>query len=197
MSDGSHSFSTSVSLIRRARALDDGAWTVLLQLYGPLVYGWARRMGLQNQDAADVVQNVFVSVWRGLRAFTLDRPDASFRGWLRTITRNAVLEQNRRDKTRIVASDHLAQWTESSAAALPEDSPSNSELMDSTRELAHRALELVRKSVDASTWDAFWQTTIDETPVADVAAALRLSPAAVRQAKYRVLCRLRDLLADR
>jgi RNA polymerase sigma-70 factor, ECF subfamily len=197
MTDSSRSDSTSVSLIRRARALEPAAWNVLLELYGPLVYGWVRRMGLQSQDAADVMQNVFISVWKGLNGFTIDRPDRSFRGWLRTITRHAVLEWNRRDRTQLVSVEGLEDWAQKNAEVLSVDPLADSDLEESASELTHRALQVVRQSVDESTWQAFWQTTMNDLPVADVASALGLSPAAVRQAKYRVLCRLRELLADR
>lgn len=186
---------TSLTLIRRARAMEPGAWDVLTRLYGPLIYSWARKTGLQSDDAADVLQNVFVSIWRGLPTFVVDRPDCSFRGWLRVITSNAVREWGRRRPTMIVADAHLEHL------AMPADSsadfgagPSDDELFS---ELTHHALQIVRQTVDARTWDAFWKSTMDEQSVPEVAALLGLSPAAVRQAKYRVLCRLRDLLADR
>lgn len=190
--------STSISLIRRARALEPDAWDVLTRLYGPPIYRWARKAGLQCQDAADIVQNVFVSVWRGLPAFVVDRPDSSFRGWLRVITRNAVREWGRRRETMIVPAelvDALAAPGESSDMLLAGAVAGGAD--DIFSNLTHEALELVRGTVDARTWEAFWKSTMEDVPVADVAASLEMSPAAVRQAKYRILCRLRELLADR
>jgi len=88
--------STSFTLLQRVRALDPEAWHALSRLYGPLVYRWARQSGLQPQDASDVAQNVFVSILRGISRFSLEGPEATFRGWLWTITRNAVREFARR-----------------------------------------------------------------------------------------------------
>ncbi len=199
MAGGEFGLSTSISLIRRARALEPDAWDLLTRLYGPLIYGWARKTGLQTEDAADILQNVFVSVWRGLPAFVADRPDSSFRGWLRVITRNAVREWGRRRETMIVPAamvDALAVPGESSDVLLAGVAASGAE-DDIFSNLTHQALELVRGTVDVRTWEAFWKSAIEDVPVADVAVSLEMSPAAVRQAKYRILCRLRELLADR
>ena len=198
MSDSARSLSTSLSLIRRVKALDGDAWESLTQLYGPLIYGWARRSGLQSQDAADILQTVFVSVWRGMTKFTLERENASFRGWLRVITANAVREWGRRRETLIIpaaqAANIMAPGDESDGEC---SEPGLGGADDMFQNLTHRAMELVRNTVDVKTWDAFWKTTIEDVPVMDVAAATQMSAPAVRQAKYRVLCRLRELLADR
>lgn len=196
MTNSAFSLSTSVSLIRRVQEIEPGAWETLLKLYGPLVYRCARNRGVPNADAADVVQIVFLSVWRGISNFTLDRPDATFRGWLHTITVNAVREQVRRQRARVEVTANFSEWPD------PKQEPASAaaDLDVSTDDLfSHlitRALQLVHESVDPATWQAFWATTIEDQPVDSVASQLALSTAAVRQAKYRVLCRLRTLLAD-
>ena len=182
------------------RDFDPDAWRTLSRLYGPLVYRWARQSHLQPQDAADLVQNVFVSVFRGIARFSHDRPEASFRAWLRTITRNAVREMRRRQAARPVgaaggsdAYRSLQQQPEREGANDVEPVPADE---DSETGLAHRALQLVRETLDERTWNVFRRTVLGEEPPAEVAADLGMTANAVRQAKYRVLCRLRDLLAD-
>src|SRR5262249_30501419 len=56
-------------------------------LYGPLVYAWCRRAGLQAADAEDVLQDVFVTVSRRIGDFRHGGEKDTFRGWLWTITR--------------------------------------------------------------------------------------------------------------
>jgi RNA polymerase sigma-70 factor (ECF subfamily) len=94
--------STSTSLIARLRANDRDGWVCLANLYGPLVYGWCRRRGLQAEDAADVAQEVFRAVARHIQDFkaTPQTPSGSFRGWLWTITRNKILDHHRRAQRR-------------------------------------------------------------------------------------------------
>ena len=71
--------STSISLIDQAKAGDKAAWNSLTELYGPLVYRWARQAGLQDSDAVDVMQNVFRDVVSGLGNFHKQKPEDSFR----------------------------------------------------------------------------------------------------------------------
>ncbi len=195
MPAASTSPSTSLTLIKRLRALDPEAWQILSSLYGPLIYRWARQTGLQSQDAADVLQNVLMSVMRGIEKFSYEKPGASFRGWLCTITRNAAyaLWRTRGGREEAVGGDGLA-----ALPALPEraDGAADPADADTFTALTHRALELVRERVDSRTWDAFWQTTIADQTAEEAAADLGMTSTAVRQAKFRVLCRLRDLLAD-
>jgi len=46
---------TRASLLLRLRDAQDGeAWREFVDLYAPLVYGYARKQGLQDADAADL-----------------------------------------------------------------------------------------------------------------------------------------------
>ena len=64
--------STSISLIKRARLQDQRAWERLTTLYTPIVYGWLRSAHLSEEDAADVVQEVFRSVAGSIETFGRD-----------------------------------------------------------------------------------------------------------------------------
>src|SRR5207249_1709645 len=90
------STSTSRSLLQRVQANEPAAWDRLVSLYGPLVCHWCRRMGLPAQEIADVFQEVFQAVAAHLNRFHRDRPADTFRGWLRTITKNKVRDHYRR-----------------------------------------------------------------------------------------------------
>src|SRR5262245_21397314 len=82
---------TSVILLGRIKdGGDTEAWRELMSLYGPVVYGFARNRGLQDADAADLMQEVLRSVARYASKLEYDRSRGTFRGWLYTITRNKV-----------------------------------------------------------------------------------------------------------
>ncbi len=87
---------TPPSLLERLRRADQpAAWDRFAQLYTPLLYYWLRRQGVQQADAADLVQEVFLVLVQKLPAFEYD-PGRSFRAWLRTVTLNKLRERRRR-----------------------------------------------------------------------------------------------------
>ena len=90
------SASTSTGLIDSVRLGDASAWQRLVSYDSPLVYAWCRRSEMASSDAADVMQEVFVAVWRGLAGFRREEPGETFRGWLRVIARNKITDHFRR-----------------------------------------------------------------------------------------------------
>jgi hypothetical protein len=62
-------------------AKDRLAWEQFVGLYAPLVYGFARKKGLQDADAADIAQDVLTSVAQQMRQWEFDPQRGSFRGW--------------------------------------------------------------------------------------------------------------------
>lgn len=185
--------STSSTLLERLRGRDEEAWQRLVRLYAPLVERWCGHAGVRGPDAEDVRQEVFRAVATGLEGFRRDRPDDSFRGWLRGITRHKLLDHFRRRGSQPEAQGGTDAQRRLLGVAEP-DLPDDTEA-DLTG-LYHRALGLVRSEFEERSWQAFWRTAVDGQSPADVAAALGITPAAVRKAKSRVLHRLRQELGD-
>jgi RNA polymerase sigma-70 factor (ECF subfamily) len=186
--------STSSSLLGRLKAGESAAWGRLVELYGPTVYRWCRQCGVVAEDAADVCQEVFNSVATHVGQFRREKPGDSFRGWLWTIARNKAQDQFRRQAGEPPArggSEHRAFL-----AGLPAEASAVSAFSEppADRALVRRALEAVRAEVEPASWEAFWRMTMEGQSSAEVARDLGLSPNAVRQAKYRLLRRLRQEL---
>jgi RNA polymerase sigma-70 factor (ECF subfamily) len=190
---GSLDRSTSLTLLQRVRDKDEEAWRRLLHLYGPLVERWCARGGVHPADADDVRQDVFQAVAAGLDGFRRDRPGDTFRGWLKVITRNKLLDHFRRRQKQPEAqggTDAHRQLQELAEPDLPEDTE------EDLGGLYRRALELVRGEFEERTWQAFWRAAVEGQSPAAIAADLGVTPAAVRKAKSRVLHRLREEVGD-
>lgn len=187
--------STSLSLLQLVKAEDQTAWERLVDLYAPLVVYWCRRRQLHDADIADVVQNVFASVAVNLVKFRKEQPSDTFRGWVRVITRNQINLLFRKQANREqAAGGSTAHWGLQQVA---DDPPADAATDENDKSGLYRsALELIRTEFEEKTWKAFVQTAIDGRSTADVAADLGISAGAVRQAKYKVLRRLRSEFSD-
>jgi RNA polymerase sigma-70 factor (ECF subfamily) len=190
---GSIDRTTSLTLLERVRGRDEEAWRKLLRLYTPLVDRWCSHWGLRGQDADDIRQDVFQAVAVGLENFRRQQADDTFRGWLRIITRNKLVDHARRQYNQPAAqggTDAQRRLAEIAHQELPEDTE------EDLSGLYHRALELVRSEFEPRTWEAFWRSTIDGQAPALIAADLGITPATVRKAKSRILHRLRQEIGD-
>lgn len=184
---------TRQSLILRLPTLSDAeAWREFVAIYEPLVFRFARRRGLQDADAQELVQNVLVAVARAVAGWKPDRQRGRFRAWLFRIARNQLIHLvSRKQPDR--GSGRSAEWQLLNQRPAPQSISAAAEI-DYRRELFRTAAAHVRDSFQPSTWDAFWRSSVLEQPIDAVAAELGISPGAVYIARSRVLHRLKQLL---
>ena len=183
--------STHGSLLVRVRDLTDReAWASFVQIYAPVVYRYVRRRGLQDADAADVSQEILRRVAAAMQEFRYDRQRGSFRGWLFTVTRN-TLQNFLEGAQRRTAT--LATYARQVIERPTDEEPADAQIWDEEyeRQLLAEAAERVRPRFSDTTWQAFWQTAVEEKGAADVAHALGISVGALYVARSRVLARLR------
>jgi RNA polymerase sigma-70 factor (ECF subfamily) len=184
---------TRASLLLRLRdPQDGGAWREFVDLYAPLVYGYARRQGLQDADAADLCQDVLLAVAGAVGRLEYDPAKGAFRNWLFTVVRRKLANWRRAQKNRPDGSDGGATQALQQHAE-PEGGQAEWEAQWEERLFAW-ACEQVRRDVTEATWKAFWRTAVDDQPGKQVAADLGLSVAAVYRARSRVLARIKELV---
>lgn len=186
--------STPRSLLMRLRDNDSDAWDRLITLYTPLVYFWCRKLGVNDQDAPDIVQEVFKSVASRIDRFRKEKPQDTFRGWLRVITRSRAVDHYRKRSTQpeaVGGSVALRQMAE-----FPDFVDDETEDEPIYHGLFLRACDLIRTDFKETTWKAFWRIVVDGETPKDVAEELSMQPGAVRVAKSRVLQRLRQELGE-
>lgn len=199
MTDTQDSSDTSISLIEQARAAIPDAWCQLTGIYRPLVLSWARRGGLQDQDAADIAQDVFQLVAKNLNRFKKESPSDTFRGWLWTITRNEVRgwyrKRSRPHDVAFGGTDALNQMACVPDWVVEEDSIDELEIdPNAETQVIRRAAELIKQDFKDHTWAAFWRSAVEGQSTEEIALDLDMTPGAIRQAKLRVLKRFREVL---
>lgn len=187
--------STSLSLLQQARANSPEAWERLICLYGPLVETWCTRWGGQAADVEDIRQEIFRAVALALPTFRRDRPGDTFRGWLRVVARRKFLDFCRHRSRAAEAKGGSGAYLQ--LLEVPDrENPDNADSPEQLSELHRRALNLIRAHFQSKTWEAFWRCTIDGLTPMTVGAELDMTSLAVRQAKSRVLRRLRKDLGE-
>jgi RNA polymerase sigma factor (sigma-70 family) len=188
--------STSSTLLGRLRDPADGqAWEEFVARYGPGIFEWCRRGGLQAADAEDTTQKILLKLVVTLRTFRYDRR-RSFRGWLHTVTLNAISDLYRELKRPGCQASGGAE-----VQALLESAEAREDLLkrleeEFDRELLQLALGRVSLRVEPRTWKAFEMLKIQGRPGAEVARALRMPVAHVFVYANRVVKMVRKVIAE-
>ncbi|MDX1929553.1 MAG: sigma-70 family RNA polymerase sigma factor [Pirellulaceae bacterium] len=186
--------STSTSLLHQIRSGEQAAWFRFVSFYTPLIESWCRRQGIRgSNDIEDIVQKVFVAVWKHIQEYGRNRAENSFRAWLWTITRTKIVDHHR---SSMQAQNSLNGELLGNIAA-PEhaaESRSSTESTNNRHALIYSALEVIKSDFSARTWAAFWQTCALGQPPSEVAQEMGMTAPAVCMCRARVLRRLRETL---
>jgi RNA polymerase sigma-70 factor (ECF subfamily) len=160
----------------------------------------AKRRGIQDADAREIVQEVLMSVISAIDRFDITAT-GSFRGWLGRITRNATIDRLRKataarerigDSGALQKLEQLAVAESSGKLSLEEEFE-----LDRRQQLFRSAAAEVRRRTGETNWIAFWKTSVEGAPIPDVATELGVSEGAIYIARCRVLKRIRQLVLDR
>jgi RNA polymerase sigma factor (sigma-70 family) len=184
---------TRASLLARLGDSEDRlAWQQFVELYGSLVYGFARQRGLQDADAADLTQDVLLAIAQTAGRWHYDPQRGSFRRWLYGITRNKIAQfLTSRCSQPLGSGDSTTQQR---LAEEPEPEPDAEATWEREyqQHLFRLAAARIQKHFSSTTWKAFWRTAVEGARGAAVAAELGLSVGAVYVARSRVLARLTE-----
>lgn len=186
---------TRVTLLGRLRAAPDepAVWSEFVDWYGRSIHAWCKAWGLQESDAQDVTQDVFLKLSQKMHGFCYD-PNGSFRAWLKTLTRRAwqAFAERERKAGRGAGSD--AAMERLATFESREDLTNRlEEAFD--QELLKEASNLVRLRVEPRTWEAFELLAIQGCSGAEAAKRLHMKVATVFVARSKVQRMLRETLS--
>jgi RNA polymerase sigma factor (sigma-70 family) len=190
---GDDSLLTRRTLLNRLRDLDDrDSWRTFFDLYWRLLYNVARRSGLDDAGAQEIVQETVIAVARKMPEFCYDPACGTFRQWLLRITRRRIIDHLRRTYRQPPRADItpelLDEAAEHGAAIIDQSSSAIEAAWDEEWERAtfEAALTQVRSEVNPQHFQVFDYCVLKEWPPSKVAATLGLNMAQVYLAKHRV-----------
>ncbi len=166
----------------------------LVEQYGGMLFALGRRFCGSDDEARDLVQDVFLLVWQNWEGFD---GRAKVKTWLYTIAARVC---QRRHRKRAGEPDHMESFEEllpGNAGHVPDLSPGSDAFDDQVRRELREAVE---HGISALPFDfriALVLKDIVELPVAEVARILDIKPATVKTRVHRARLRLRKELGER
>ncbi len=181
---------TRLSLIERlADWKDQARWQEFFDTYWRLIYNVARKAGLTDSEAQDVVQDTVITIAKSIGKY--DREAGSFKGWLLNTTRWRIADQFRKrqpGEMQPPSRDDDGRDTATIERIVGADGRQLDAVWDQEweRNLFEAALERVKKRVSARQFQIFECCVVKRWSAARVTEALRVNAAQVYLAKHRV-----------
>ncbi|MEM8736552.1 MAG: sigma-70 family RNA polymerase sigma factor [Planctomycetota bacterium] len=178
------------SLLAAVDRGDCESWELLTEIYSPVVYRWAKQAGRSDECAADLVQDVFLTVFRQFDVQRVRR----FRTWLWRVFRSRMIDQQRRNRDQAIGAGGTAANIQIRECEdhLAESEPSESE--QEQKELRIRAILALKDQFERNVWESFYRTTVCGHSPKEIADELGITVWAVYQARNRCRDRLAQLL---
>jgi RNA polymerase sigma factor (sigma-70 family) len=183
---------TRQSLLSRLRDWQDqDGWREFFDTYWRLIYNVARKSGLADAEAQDVVQNTFIYLSRRMPKFRYDRGRGSFKSWLCRVARSRISVFCRRAESREPSLPDLALEDDDANVWESIPDPAGDRLDEIWQRewednLVKAALRRVRARVSAEQLMIFELAALGEVPLKQVARKLDVSLMQVYLARHRV-----------
>jgi RNA polymerase sigma-70 factor (ECF subfamily) len=192
---------TSWTLVARLKNLDDQQrWQEFYDLYRGLILGVARKAGLQDAEAQEVLQETMSSVSKNIGAFEADAARGSFHAWLLTMARWRILDQFRKRLPVGAASHRADEATDRTPTVerVPDTQGADLEKLcdeEWNRQLLDQALVELQSSIKAEQYQIFHLLTLQQKPAKEVSRMLGKNVAQVYLIKHRAGKELQGILA--
>jgi len=199
MKDEGELIPTRRSLLTRLKNWDDQeSWRDFFDTYWRLIFTAARRAGLTEAEAQDVVQETVISVLKGMGNFKYHSTQGSFKSWLLNLTSWRICDQFRKRKPQL---EHRRRETSTRTETINQLVDPNLDWQgtwdaDWERNLMQAAIDRLKKRVDARAYQIFDLLVFKEWEVSRVARAMKINRAQVYITKHRVSKLLKEEVAQ-
>ena len=187
---------TRASLLDRLKNREDQAsWQEFFDTYWQLIYRVAKKAGLTDAEAQDVVQETVISVSNKLLGFVYDPKVCSFKTWMLRMTRWRIIDTLRKRIPQSPAAADRNGTATSPLERIPDEASLHlDDVWDEEWEksLLAAALQRVKLLLKPEHYQVFDLYALRELPVAQVAEIMGLSAARVYLIKHRVAARLKQ-----
>ena len=187
------SLATRQTLLRRMRDLEDQeSWRTFFDRYWELLYNVARRSGLGEPEAQDVVQETVIAVAKAMPGFRYDPTRGSFKQWLLRIAGRRIMDQMRRKYRQPQRAEFQLEALDEAEAPADFISDPAAQQVEAAweeeweRRILAEAVTRVRRTANPKHFQIFDYCVLKDWPVAKVAALLELNAAQVYLAKHRI-----------
>lgn len=185
---------TSTTLLQGLEDPRNGrAWRRFYARYTPMLLSFAKRVGLSDADAQDVVAETLTTFIAAYRAGQYRRERGRLKSWLGGIAQNKIHKHHARRVHASLAGDALGRSGRPAEPVAP-DALREAYEREWALERLNLALENLRRESDPNTYQAFDLYALKDWPVAKVAAFLKTTPNAIYISKSRMLKRLRIIM---
>lgn len=178
----------STLLVRLKDLKDQRAWQEFFDVYWTFLFNFARRAGLNEADAEEIVMETVETVARKIEEFEYNRQTGRFKGWLLTIVRFKLGDHFRKHKRRMERGEGTP-FDDLDEQRVMETAPSDLEKLWETewqKRMVDMALERVKQLVGPKQYQIFHCYVIQEQDASEVADFLDVSLSQVYVAKNRV-----------
>ena len=187
---------TRLSLLKRLQnGQDETAWAEFHEIYRPVLARMVAAAGLPANDQQDVVQEIWIAIYKGIEKYVPRAHSFAFRGWLAKISRNTAINY---------LSRKIPQRTESlQDGALLTDRNSTKQMLheqwdrEYQRQVLQWAALRVASRVSESTFNAFWRTVVENENAEKVAKELGMTTGALYVSRGRIMATLKREVESR
>lgn len=187
---------TTTQVLEDLKASNDAlAWSNFRDNFYPVIFNFAKTLGLSATDAEDAAQETMLAFLKAFRGGKYNREKGHLSHWLFGVARRVILDFRKRLPREHFVTDNTTSTSFWDMVA-DEDAVKHTWDSEWRRIVLERCLQQACKELDHKVFEAFELYALCQKPVEEVSQTLGMSRNAVYIAKSRVLSKLRQLQQD-